>query len=83
MEWREGHVVPIFKKGNRNQACNYRPVSLTSITCKLMESIVRDTLLKHFIKNDILSYHQFGFLPGRSCALQLLVVMEEWLKILD
>ena len=82
-EWREGHVVPIFKKGDRSQPSNYRPVSLTSVICKLLESLVRDALLQHFLDNDLLTSDQFGFLPGKSCALQLLVVMEEWLEVLD
>ena len=82
-KWKEGNVVPIFKKGNRGLPGNYRPVSLTSIVCKLLESLVRDRLLDHFLENDLLTNDQFGFLPGRSCALQLLLVIEEWLTILD
>ena len=82
-EWREGEVVPIFKKGDGSHPGNYRPVSLTSILCKVMEMFVCDALLDHLLSADLLSYDQFGFLPNRSCALQLLVVIEEWTKIVD
>ena len=42
--WKRGHVVSIHKKGCRKQASNYRPITLTSIVGKLLESIVRDSL---------------------------------------
>ena len=44
-DWREAYVVPLFKKGDRHQASIYRPVSLTSITCKLLEHIVHTNYL--------------------------------------
>ena len=42
-QWRQAHISPIFKKGDQKQAENYRPVSLTCVVCKVMESIVRAT----------------------------------------
>ena len=83
VDWRVGNITPIFKAGDRNYPGNYRPVSLTSISCKVLESFIRDALLDHLVTENLLSEDQFGFLPGRSCALQLLVVVEEWLRILD
>ena len=44
-EWTQANVAPIFKKGSKLQAVNYRPVSLTCITCKLFEH----TLCKHIL----------------------------------
>ena len=41
-EWKHANVVPIFKKGSRCKAENYRPVSLTSVVCKPLESLLRD-----------------------------------------
>jgi hypothetical protein len=47
-EWRSALVVPVFKKGDRHQASNYRPVSLTSIACKLLEHIVHSQVMDHY-----------------------------------
>ena len=41
-EWKEANIIPLFKKGSRNKSVNYRPVSLTSVICKLLETIIRD-----------------------------------------
>ena len=48
-----------------------------------MEKIIRDALVSFFIDNGILSERQFGFVPGRSCTLQLLVCVEEWSRSID
>ena len=75
-QWRQSHVSPIFKKGDKKQAENYRPVSLTCVVCKVMESIVRDKLMLHMESNNLLSKDQFGFRSGYSCVTQLLHVLE-------
>ena len=41
-EWKEANIIPLFKNGSRNKSVNYRPVSLTSVICKLLKSIIRD-----------------------------------------
>ena len=41
-EWKEANIIPLFKKGSRNKSVHYRPVSLTSVICKLIETIIRD-----------------------------------------
>ena len=46
-EWKSANVTPIHKKGDRTEPSNYRPVSLTSQVCKVMESIIRDEIMKH------------------------------------
>ena len=71
-DWREALVVPIFKIGDKHQAANYRPVSLTSITCKLLEHIIHSSIMKHFDKHKILCDNQHGFRKKRSCETQLL-----------
>ncbi len=82
-DWKQAIISPIFKKGKRNIASNYRPVSLTSIASKLMESFIREQILTHMKKNNLLSNKQFGFLQGRSTVLQLLRILDEWTDILD
>ena len=42
-DWKTATTIPIFKKGNKHDASNYRPVSLTSVPCKVLESLIRDT----------------------------------------
>ena len=76
-DWREALVVPIFKKGDKHQASNYRPVSLTSITCKLLEHIIPSSIMKHFDKHKILCDNQHGFRKKRSCETQLLSTVQE------
>ena len=82
-DWRIGNISPIHKKGPKTDAGNYRPVCLTSIICKIMESFIRDKVLRHMRENDLLSEHQHGFLPGRSTITQLLEAMDYWTEALD
>ncbi len=82
-EWKRANVSAIFKKGDRKVAGNYRPVSLTSVIGKILESLQRDCLIDHLRRNNILSKQQFGFLSGRSASLQLLRVLDEWTQQLD
>ena len=70
--WKDANISAIHKKGNKHIAGNYRPVSLTSIVCKLLESFVRDALIEYMKVNNLISRKQFGFLSGRSTVLQLL-----------
>jgi hypothetical protein len=83
LHWRTANVTPIFKKGNRHDKSNYRPISLTSIICKTLESIIKQHMIKHLIQNNLITKHQHGFLPGRSCETQLLEVMDDWTSELD
>ena len=46
-EWKNGQISAIFKKGNKSQAKNYRPVSLTSVVCKIMEKLIRNHIIQH------------------------------------
>ena len=48
LEWKEANIIPLFKKGSRNKSVNYRPVSLTSVICKLLETIIRDHMMDFF-----------------------------------
>jgi hypothetical protein len=82
-EWKRATVTPIFKKGTRTDPGNYRPVSLTCVSCKLLESIVRDSIVEHMKENSLYAKCQHGFRSHRSCITQLLEVMEDFTKALD
>lgn len=81
--WKTAEVRPIFKKGKKSLPGNYRPVSLTSILCKICESFVRRDLYSHLVDNNLLSKSQFGFCQGRSCVSQLLVTLRDWMEDID
>ena len=82
-DWQLGEVVPIFKGGNRHDPASYHPVSLTAVPSKVLESLVRDQIVQHMTESGLLNSSQHGFLPKRSCATQLLEVMEEWTAAAD
>jgi hypothetical protein len=82
-KWKSAIVSAIFKKGDRQLASNYRPISLTSIPCKVLERIIRRKIVDHMNGNDLFSKLQFGFREKRSTALQLLYCLEDWLELLD
>jgi len=75
-EWKQANVVPIFKKGSKAKPGNYRPVSLTCIPCKIVESIIRDELVEHLERNSLVSKAQHGFMRNRSCTTNLLEFFE-------
>ena len=76
-QWKNALVTPIFKKGNKHDAANYRPVSLTSVCCKLLEHIVAKSVMEHLDVNNILSDSQYGFRAKRSCETQLVTFIDE------
>ncbi|KAK3103086.1 hypothetical protein FSP39_016353 [Pinctada imbricata] len=71
------NVIPIFKKGDKCLASNYRPVSLTCICCKLLEHIVVSNILDHLDTFQILVDCQHGFRAKRSCETQLITLIHE------
>ena len=60
-DWLLANVSPIYKKDNKHVAGNYRPVSLTSIVCKMFETLIREEVMDYLKKNKLLSPKQFGF----------------------
>jgi hypothetical protein len=82
-DWQKSTVTAVFKKGNKSSVSNYRPISLTSIPCKIMESIIRDHIVEHFNRNKLFSNKQFGFIKGRSTVLQMLNVLDKWTVALE
>ena len=75
-EWKNANIIPIFKKGSRCKSENYRPVSLTSVICKLLESLLRDHMVDFLTRHSLINQTQHVFLKGRSCLTNLLDFME-------
>ena len=73
-DWKDGNITPMFKKGKRHILGNYRPLSLTSIPCKMLERVLRNAIMEHMESNHQLNDVQHGFVPERSCSTQLLTV---------
>ena len=82
-DWKMANITAIYKKGDRKVSKNYRPISLTSVVCKTLEAIIRDNIMKHMKDNKLFSKKQFGFISGRSTVLQLIQILDNWMKILD
>ncbi|MCW4309230.1 MAG: reverse transcriptase family protein [Candidatus Thiodiazotropha endolucinida] len=76
-------MTPVFKKGDRFKASNYRPVSLTSLCCKIQEHIITSNILRHLDDNSILTDCQHGFRARRSCETQLLTLVHELAESID
>ena len=79
-QWKKANIVPLFKKGSRSSPANYRPISLTSVLCKLCEHIIHCSIIRHLSANEILSDAQHGFRKRRSCDTQLIVTIEDLAK---
>ena len=77
------YITPVFKKGDRTKAENYRPVSITSHLIKVFERVLRVRIVKFLEENNFLSKHQHGFRKMRSCLTQLLEHFDNVLKTLS
>ena len=82
-DWRTANVTPIYKAGSRIKAENYRPISLTSVVCKILESLIRDTIVDHLENRFLLHDSQHGFRKGRSCLTNLLAFMDRVTGVMD
>ena len=75
-DWKSAIISAVFKKGARNIPGNYRPISLTCVLCRIMESFLKDAIMTHLLENNLLSPRQHGFINGRSTVTQLLTYLE-------
>ena len=83
IDWKRANIMPLFKKGDKSKPENYRPVSLTSISCKLLEHIVHSNIMDHFDKFETLNNDQHGFRQKRSCETQLITTINDFSKCLN
>ena len=82
-DWKNANVVALFKKGDRSKAENYRPVSLTAVTCKMMEHVIHKQIMIHLNRNNILVNFQHGFREKHSCESQLIMTVESIQRYLN
>lgn len=81
MNWKTANITPIHKKGPTNIANNYRPISLTCISCKVLEHIVLKNLNAKL--DNVLHHRQHGFRRGLSCETQLCSTMHDIYTAVD
>ena len=73
--WKSAVVMPIFKKGDKSDVSNYRPISLISCVGKSFERIVFKNVYNHLMANSLIYKFQSGFLPGHSTVHHLIEVI--------
>ena len=78
--WKDAVVKPFYKGGGKQLPGNYRPVSLTSVVCKVMERWVKELVLTWMEQRGMLSDKQHGFMKNRSCVKNLLLSREAWIS---
>ncbi|CAM4553317.1 unnamed protein product [Caretta caretta] len=76
-DWKKANRVPIFKKGKEEKPGNYRLVSLTSVPGKIMEQVLKETILKHLEERKVIRNSQNGFTNSKSCLINLTTFYDE------
>jgi len=71
-DWRRANVIPVFKKGKKEDPGNYRLVSLTSILGKMMELLILEVIIKQVEEKKVIRSSQHGFTKGKSCLTNLI-----------
>ena len=73
--WKQATVIPLYKnRGKAEDPSNYRPVSLLPALGKALDKIQSQRLLKHLVDQQLISPHQFGFIPGKSTMHHAIVI---------
>ena len=81
--WKRAAVIPIYKSGDITVPSNYRPISLTSVICKVLERIIRKQICSFLDQNGCFNSTQQGFRSGRSCLSALVDVFHNIMHMLD
>ena len=75
-EWKVAKIIPVFKKGDKHEMTNYRPVSLLPTVSKIIEKLLIIQLERHIKENDIMYPLQFGFRKGHETSHALLTLVD-------
>ena len=83
VDWKLANVVPIFKKGKKEDPGNYRPVSLTSVPGKIMEKVILGVIEKHLKDSAVIGHSQHRFTRGKSCLTYLISFYDKITHLFD
>jgi hypothetical protein len=81
--WRHAVVTPVFKKGKPCEPNNYRPISLTCIMCKIMETVIKKQIIDFLLLHNRICKQQHGFLAKHSTCSQLIECVNDWTVALN
>jgi len=76
--WRQAVVTPAFKKGNASEPNNYRPISLTCVCCRVMETVIKKQVIDFLLMNGKINKQQHGFLARHSTCSQIIECVNDW-----
>lgn len=82
-EWKIAKVIPLYKKGDRSDYKNYRPMSVLPVFSKILERVMFNRLIYFVIKNRILTETQNGFRKGKCIETAIQSFMERIQEALD
>ena len=83
LDWKKSNVAPKYKTGDKQDPNNYRPVSLTCHICKILESLIKDYIVKYLDENNLINSTQHGFIRNKSCLSNLLTFTEYLIENID
>ena len=81
--WKTAVITPVHKKGPTNLLSNFRPISITCVTCKLLERLITSKIYDHLVHNNIINSNQHGFVRGKSTCTNLLESLNDWTSYVD
>ena len=80
---KEAKITPIYKKGDKSDPCNYRPISILPTLSKIFEKHLASQIKSYVSEFDLLQKEQSGFREHHSCMTALTKMTETWLSEMD